>query len=623
MDGKNKLEVYEENIETIKSTNLFLWESLKEEIVYQDNVYMDKSVKGEDIIAIEKEGHMWYLNSRYDAEYAASIWAEPVSDINYASVIIVFGFGTGVYLKKLREQYPKNIILVYEPSHELFDMVLKSIDIQEIFKDEKLFICVGEVGKRFFAEYMLLFITYSNFSHVIWKQVPNYESIFNKEYLEIQIIYMSWIRSIKISENTRLFLGEKSAINCLQNLWDCLNGYSLKMLKEKIQETIDVEQYPAIIVSAGPSLDKNIGQLKKAIGKSYIIAVDTALKTVIRAGIIPNLAVTIDPNKDIVLFEDKKISALPIVVGIKSNSEIIKKHYGKKFYYKNPYSYIEDIHQQYGKETVLLETGGSVANDAFSTAVFMGFKKIILIGQDLAYPDKKEHTKDAYDDTAGNIINTSKKNYFKVEDIYGEMIWTRTDMDSFRKWFERQIIRYSELKVIDATEGGAKIQGTEIISLEQVIERECEHLEVVDFNKIMDELVPHFTAEELEQVKKQLFNIPNELNVIKEVLEKGFMQYDELENLAKNGLSNTEKIEELINEIKKTTDWLEEKTEMKLVNMYSFTAENQLKNKLFDIQKELKDEIIVIAQNGKEMIESYFKAMEELENNLEILYQNM
>lgn len=54
-------------------------------------------------------------------------------------------------------------------------------------------------------------------------------------------------------------------------------------------------------------------------------------------------------------------------------------------------------------------------------------------------------------------------------------------MDLYRKWFESQIVRYPRLDVIDATEGGAKIEGSEIMTLKEAIERECKT--DIDFEK--------------------------------------------------------------------------------------------------------------------------------------------
>lgn len=57
-----------------------------------------------------------------------------------------------------------------------------------------------------------------------------------------------------------------------------------------------VADIPVIIVSAGPSLDKNVKELRKAQGKAFIIVVDAALRTVLQAGVQPDIVCTIDPE---------------------------------------------------------------------------------------------------------------------------------------------------------------------------------------------------------------------------------------------------------------------------------------------------------------------------------------
>lgn len=47
------------------------------------------------------------------------------------------------------------------------------------------------------------------------------------------------------------------------------------------------------------------------------------------------------------------------------------------------------IEKRHGEKLGESHTGGSVATDAFSLAEFLGFQKIILIGQDLAYTGEK------------------------------------------------------------------------------------------------------------------------------------------------------------------------------------------------------------------------------------------
>ena len=67
----------------------------------------------------------------------------------------------------------------------------------------------------------------------------------------------------------------------------CRNIYQIR----QALEGLNVEEIPAILVSAGPSLDKNISELKKAQGKAFIVVVDAALRTVLRAGVRPDLTI--------------------------------------------------------------------------------------------------------------------------------------------------------------------------------------------------------------------------------------------------------------------------------------------------------------------------------------------
>ena len=46
---------------------------------------------------------------------------------------------------------------------------------------------------------------------------------------------------------------------------------------------------------------------------------------------------------------------------------------------------MSDILKKFGIENDFIDSGGSVANSAFSVARYLGFKNIILIGQDLAF----------------------------------------------------------------------------------------------------------------------------------------------------------------------------------------------------------------------------------------------
>lgn len=87
-----------------------------------------------------------------------------------------------------------------------------------------------------------------------------------------------------------------------------------------------------IVVAAGPSLNKNIKELKNAKGKSFIIAVDTAIKPLLRAGIIPDMYFIVDALKPIGLVQIEGAEKIPIVTTLNAAPEILKFHIGKKFF---------------------------------------------------------------------------------------------------------------------------------------------------------------------------------------------------------------------------------------------------------------------------------------------------
>ena len=123
----------------------------------------------------------------------------------------------------------------------------------------------------------------------------------------------------------------------------------------------------------------------------------------------------------------------------------------------------------------------------------MGCDKIILIGQDLAYTDNKCYSQNsAY---AGFNINESKKVEFEnefnqneeqinkhaqflsndlvyVKGLNGTNLLTRPDYCMFILFFQDLAKKYaSELELINATEGGAFIEGFNHITLNEALEK--------------------------------------------------------------------------------------------------------------------------------------------------------
>lgn len=219
------------------------------------------------------------------------------------------------------------------------------------------------------------------------------------------------------------------------------------------------------IIAAGPSLDGNMMELKKVKKGDIILSTGTVLKKLLKAGIMPDYVIVTDGGK----------------YTYPQTAELSKKNipllYLSTVYYR--------ILQEYPGDTYLIcqegfrkseefaasqqypvyGTGGSVTTTALEICIRLGCRRIVFVGLDLAYTNMQNHasgTADVRNNAKGNMI---------VKDIYGHDIPTAKNLHLYQKWIERRIQKEDAVGIefIDATQGGARIGGTEIRDLNKVI----------------------------------------------------------------------------------------------------------------------------------------------------------
>lgn len=600
------MDIYEENIKYLKENYPYIkWED--EGICEENQVLVQWNENHQLTVAIEEEGHVWYLGSRYDTEKAAEQWVDGFKDVNYRTLFIVIGLGSGIYVKKLHERYPENNIVLCESDMQLFGEILKAVKLEDILEKE-IFLAAGKTANMLYTDLIHGLINYDNMREVRFSCIPNYENANTLQCLAVKKHYVNRMERLILGRNTMILDEGVRSENTLANLFLYPEGYSLGQLKECITD-YEPEKRAAIIVSAGPSLDKNVGELRKAKNKAVIIVVDTALKTVLNAGVEPDLAVLIDPAKAPSLFEREELLNIPLCVSINANHAIMKIHHGKKFFATRDMDFMAEIAKAYNKDLYVMHTGGSVANNAFSVAGIMGFKKMILVGQDLAYPNGKVHSADAYEDE-DDIVMSSK--YFEVDDIYGNKVYTEANMDAYRRWFEEQIVFNPDCHVIDATEGGAKIKGAEILTLHEAIERECANMDKVDFRALIERIEPLFSLSEQKEIKENYIGIEKRLKEIDWLLRKQIDAYVKLKNMDQKGDNNSKQFQRTVKEISRYTRELEDNPLLELVRLYKNKLEYEILDELNDKTEESKSEVLIAAKGGEQICETYQKNIDRL-----------
>jgi len=116
----------------------------------------------------------------------------------------------------------------------------------------------------------------------------------------------------------------------------------------------------------------------------------------------------------------------------------------------------------------------TVAHLNLIAADILGCDPVIFIGQDLAYPQTASHAHGTVlqGSAPTDILRDGNTEGKLVKGIDGTMLRTNRSFLSMKEFFESAIANSSK-KFINATEGGAHIEGTEVLTLQETIDLYC------------------------------------------------------------------------------------------------------------------------------------------------------
>ena len=445
----------------------------------------------------------WNLNSKWNAQTAAEIYAERYN-IQLYGVYFVFGFSDGKYIRELaRKLDATNLMVVCIPDFTLFSITCRYFDLTDIFENERIIVYFSEMERNAEGLFRQL-VGYTRIKLLEFCILPGYDIVYHDECETFMDAVLECMRNEIMNKETHLAFDRQIPQHMLYHTKHMLPYSNINQLKQELL-TKDIEDIPAIIVSAGPSLDKNVHLLKEAKGKAFIIAVDASIRTVMQAGVQPDLLCSVDPNSPERFFSGLDLKDVCWACNQWTNMNLLDTYAEHILYFGSFGDTWNDIlKQNLGYEFPNVVSGGSVSTEAFMIALQMGFKNIVLIGQDLAFTGGVSHTKGIEDALGDNDSYIKSRQIVEVEGINGERLQTDYQMWFYKQWFEKVIRIYKDkIYVIDATEGGARIEGAEIKSLEEVIKTQCN--KELDVHKIEQKILPMFSVERqlslLEQLK--------------------------------------------------------------------------------------------------------------------------
>ncbi len=425
-----------------------------------------KAFNGSVTARIKFDGKEKYLHSKYSPEEEAAKLADQVK-IEASNYFVCFGFGFGYYIKAILERLNKtDVLIVVEPNADIFKYAFSNIDLIEFYNDKRLNILVG-IDTNSFVDNLALRVSWANIHKIKILTAHLYDEMFLEEYRTFLRILQKEQLQLTIEANTLTHFSRAWNANFYKNFKFVLDSYDINRLYNKFTNK------PIIVVAAGPSLSKNMHLLKEIQGKVVIVCVYTAYKVLLDNGIIPDFTFSLDSNQ---LPHDVTNDKTTLIFVSHGNTGLIESHKGRRMdAFIFPEMGLINLFRQLEVDILPMISAGSVAHSALDFAVKLGGDPVVLIGQDLAFTDNRTHVRGSFFDN--EEFNNARENELEIEDVYGNKVFTSTAMFSYKLWFERYITNHAaHIKVIDATEGGAKIDGTEIMTLREVIDTYCKDI---------------------------------------------------------------------------------------------------------------------------------------------------
>ena len=310
-----------------------------------------------------------------------------------------------------------------------------------------------------------------------------------------------------------------------------------------------------------------------------------------------------------------------MITTLNAAPDVLEYHQGKKFFYNQSYYFAENILQHCDTRYGSVDTGGSVATNAFSLLYKVGIETVILVGQDLAFTGNRTHADGTFQEKMEEIA-PNVSGYDMVEGNYEKKVPIRTDFHVFLDWYVETIRRYKDydpqFRVINATEGGAKIKGTELMSLKEAIEQEC--TQEIDIQACIESLPPMLDEEGREWARNYLCEMPKRFEKVKKDAQKLGTSYQKLKRLCNMRKLDMVAYEKLLKKIESQIIKIEENENYQLIVESIPSALAALRAEEYREYKAIEKEGLIIAEKGMKYVDLVSRAAELFVEESKMIY---
>ncbi|EAI2776038.1 motility associated factor glycosyltransferase family protein [Campylobacter jejuni] len=383
--------------------------------------------------------------------------------------VCIYGIGNALLIKNLAKHYKH--LFVFESEIELFILALSTLDLSEELKVYKvvLFDCVAKdleiqiamiFDQQSILEYLSLYEMFINTSY--------YLRFYEKQIVFLNEVCLKTIGVAVRNADISCFLPLLTYEQFLQNIPSMLESIPFQRILNERKNKFD----NAIVVSAGPSLAKQLPLLKAYQDKAVIFCADGALSMLEKEGIVPDYVTNLDYSDWSIKFFQNKENLKQSIIALEcaTHPNVVRslKAENCMIVLRNKALYQRFNLNDFG----YIDTGTHVSHFSYTLALALGFKNIIMIGQDLAFDEEgNSHSKGfSYGEqfSEETIVPTLQVQAYGGK---GEVL-THITWNDYRIKLEYLFAcNDQKAKFYNATEGGARISFTEELSFKECCEK--------------------------------------------------------------------------------------------------------------------------------------------------------
>jgi hypothetical protein len=404
--------------------------------------------------------------------------------------IAVLGFGDGYLVEEIAHHHPNSQIGVLEPDLDILHKVMSSRELEL------------KAGQVLVFHDPVKFKTSSFFGYSPFKTITLAGTMYYAErFPGMAELLRDTVQEFQVYSQIGDLTANSRIKTWISHLLTNVEAHSLRPSIVSLQGKF--QGVPAVLVAAGPSLDKNIELLKKWPG--VIICCSHAYHALVKHNITPHFVTVIEATDCSAMFEGAPVEETSLVTLLTTHPNHLTFSFKHIFTMTDMYPIYASWMRELG-DWGGVHIGGSVANFSYSVADFLGCNVIAVVGQDLAYTDDKMYaggvigdeislesgkndenpqimTKKALNsltDGLGMADANDQVETLEVKSWDGQgKVRTSNDFRYFKNWFEKEgglAVKMGK-RICNCTEGGAYIENWEhlplldlIVSLEEVPE---------------------------------------------------------------------------------------------------------------------------------------------------------